>query len=253
MCRPGHVGRVAPCERQKSAIERTVADEIRRLAPGDRAIPPGAHVGRTATIVTTATGRAEGEPDRVEVRAEVKTRADDPESARDEATSRSDAVRTALAELGLPDDAVGTADFDVRCRRRPPQEGAEGIEYVANYTYQVEVADVDDVGSVVDAAIDAGATGIDDVGFSITGEHRRALRAAALEDAMASARHQATVLADAEGLSITGVVSVETRDVGGPRRRHVAAEQSADEGAPTSFEPGPVTATGSVEATYTAE
>lgn len=208
-----------------------------------------------ATIVTEATGRAHEEPDRAELNVGIESQSGDPEAARAETAAGADSVREALRDVGVPESAVRTSSFDVRRRRRRPEREVDDPEYQATYTYQVELDDVDALGGVVDAAVGAGATGIDRVRFTFSEERRRELRSAALDDAMASARDRAEVVAASEGLSIAGVEEVETRETGGggPPGREVHVDTAESGAAPATFEAGTVAVTETVEVSYAAE
>jgi uncharacterized protein YggE len=67
---------------------------------------------------------------------------------------------------------------------------------------------VDRMGALIDAAVAAGATSIGSPSFSSTGDLENRYRAA-LRDAVAQARQRAQVLADAAGVTLTRLVSLE--------------------------------------------
>lgn len=209
------------------------------------------------TIDTTATGQATGDPDRAEVGLAVESRAEDPATARREAAAGADAVRETLTELGVPDDAVRTDGLDVREHRRRRHDEDVDLPrlYEATYSYLVELADVDEVGPVVDGAVDAGATRVDRVRFRLSAERRRDRRAAALRNAMGAARAEAEVLAACEGLGVVGVESVETRSVGGYAGGPVLHDQvdASGEAGATEVETGELTVSETVNVTFRAE
>jgi len=61
---------------------------------------------------------------------------------------------------------------------------------------------VDAVGEVIDVAIDAGADEVQRIEFGLSEEREREVRETAIENAMANAESDATVLADSSGLEL---------------------------------------------------
>jgi len=211
--------------------------------------------GPTRTIQVAATGSTETQPDKALVRVSVEATADDPTTARNRLAANVSTMEAALADAGIDESGIRTTDFDLRERRdrRPPERDGKGEpdpEYWASHQFVIEVEDVDRVGTVVDVAIDNGATNVDDVRFTLSDETRQELRTEALETAMSDARQQAETIASSADLTITGVYSASTTDVHVPTRR-VAMEAAADGGG-TSFNSGPVSVTATVEVTYNA-
>lgn len=176
----------------------------------------------TRTVTVTASGRAEGLPDRASVAVRVRGVAETVADARQRATDAATALFDVLAERGIPEEAVGTRRFSVG--EREPDDGprvdrgAAGgrrdddapTEYVATQVIGYRTTDLGGLDGVVTAAVDDAGAEIEGVSFGFRESTRRELREAALSDAMASARGQATTLAEAEGLSVGTVSGVET-------------------------------------------
>jgi hypothetical protein len=183
----------------------------------------------------------------------VEATADDPTTARNRLAENVSGMKDGLADKGIGEGEIRTTDFDLRKDREPHSpEGKEAPEttYRARHQFVIEVDSVDRVGDVVDAAIDNGATNVDDVRFTLSEETRRELRATALETAMSNARQQADTIASSASLTIVGVSSASTTDVHVPTRS-VTMEAAADGGG-TSLSSGPVTVTATVSVTYNA-
>jgi hypothetical protein len=199
------------------------------------------------TISVSGTGEVTAEADLAVVAVSVVSRAETAEAARADAAARSEALTTALADAGVPDEAVETTGFSLRTDY--DREG-EPAGFVATHSYRVEVAP-DDAGTVVDVAVGAAATTVDGVQFTLTDETRESLRAEALALAVDDARADADTVAEAADLTVTGV---RTASVGGdavPYRTATFAEDAAG-GAATTFQPGPVTVTAHVSLVYEA-
>jgi hypothetical protein len=206
--------------------------------------------GRTITV--SGDGEVSTEADLTVLTVAVTATASSADDARAQVAERSETMRQALRDAGVPDDAVTTAHFRVG-----PQYNYDGKErnvtgYQAVHAYTIEVAP-DRAGEVIDVAVGNGADEVQGVTFTLTDETRADLREEALRAAMDAARTDADTLADAANLSIAGVHSVSTSGGFTPVDTRVAYETADAGGASTSFEPGPVTVTATVSVTYEAE
>lgn len=224
------------------------------------------------TIVVSNTGEATAEPDLAVIEAAVEATADAPATVRDDLADRSDALREALLDYGLPEDDVTTSDFRIReriDRRQMEEDGVrpdsgeaaqEYVYYVGTHAFSVEVADIDEVGDVIDTAVDAGADSIDRVTFTLSEDRRADRREAALRRAIQGARSEAEVVADEVGTSIVAATVVDTSDGRvSPVHRDVsyaadaAMEMPAPDSVETGVEPGDVTVTADVRIQYRME
>lgn len=217
--------------------------------------PAGAAESGDATspsVAVSATGTVSVEPDLAVVRLAVETTADSAEAARSQVATDVAAVRAALADLGLEDDAVTTAYFRIDPMYDHTRESREVVGYRAVHALTVE-SDVDQAGAVIDAAVGAGAARVEGVQFTLTDETRQSARERALARAVASAAGDAGAIADAADLTLAGVRSVSTGSpVVYPVEGRVAMAEDAG-GAPTTIESGPVTVTASVQVVYAVE
>lgn len=201
------------------------------------------------SVSVSASGSVSVDPDLAIVRLGAERTADSAEEARSRVAADIAAVREALGALGLEDDAITTAYFSIDPIYDHTRESREVVGYRAVHALSVE-ADVDQVGSVIDAAVDAGAVRVNGVRFTLTDETRQAARQRALGQAMANAAGDAGAIAEAADLTIDGVRSVST---GGPTVSpfdgHIAMAEAGG-GDVTSIHSGPVTVTASVSVTY---
>lgn len=208
--------------------------------------------GASQTIEVSANGQASAQPDLGVLRVGVQVTADDPTTARSQVAENISAVRSALAEMGIESDQIRTVDYNLWEDRDPrrSEEKPAATTYRARHVLLIEVEELETLGSVIDATVDAGVTNIHDVRYTLSEETRRELRREALSDAMDNARGQADTLADESDLTVTGVSTVSTRDVSFPRPGYEHAV--ADGGGGTSIETGSVTVSASVAVTYNA-
>ncbi|WP_226010838.1 SIMPL domain-containing protein [Halomicrobium salinisoli] len=221
------------------------------------------------SIVVSNTGETRGDPDLAVLHVGVEASGDTAGDVRDELATRAEELRQALLDFGLEEDAVTTEDFHIRERHdrrameedgvRPGSEEAdEYVTYRGTHAFRVEVAAIDDVGAVIDAAVDGGADQVGRVTFTLSDEKRATLREEALRGAIQGARDEAETVADEIGASIVEATVVDTAGGGvTPVEREVsyAADAAATEtpGASTGVEPGEVTVSASVQVRYAIE
>ncbi|KAB1198028.1 MULTISPECIES: SIMPL domain-containing protein [Haloferax] len=216
----------------------------------------GSDTGTDATTIsTTGTGEVTAESDLAIVNVAVTHTADSADEARGVVADDVAAVRDALTDAGISEDAIQSTGFHIYPEYNYGGEKRELVGYRAIHSLSVEVAP-DRAGEVIDLSVGAGADEIRGVFFTLTDEKRAELRSEALTNAVESAEADAETVAAASDLRITGV---HTATVGGgysPGPYPVAyAEDAArtSAGAPTELTPGPVTVSATVQMVYTAE
>jgi uncharacterized protein YggE len=149
-------------------------------------------------------------------------------------------LRTALDNASQV-ASVQTTDFSVFQR-----DTDNGTAYTARQSFRVEVSNTSAVGEVVDTAVASGATEVFGVEFALTDATRERLRSQAIAQAVADAREQAAVAANAANVTLGPVASVDVLGQSvGP-----FAERAADAG--TVIDASPVAVTASVRVTYNA-
>lgn len=187
-----------------------------------------------ATVSTSGTATTSVKPDKFSVTVGVETEGPTAEEA---ASSNADlvaAVIAALKDLGIAEDDISTSSYNVypvhsqsepvnACRVMegypiPPEcyvTGEVVVSYKAVNMVTITLdADSDvDAGEVIDAAIEAGATNVSGMYFFVSAERQEEIRDSLIGDAIANARHRAEVAAEAVGLSISGIKSINLNDV----------------------------------------
>lgn len=222
------------------------------------------------TIRVSKSGEATTEPDLAILQVAVEASASDAQSVRDDLAAQSETLQEALIEFGIDEDDITTARYDINEQRNDQVErqatetdtadGGDGedetVTYEGVHAFTVEVPDVDEIGAVIDTAVDAGADNIDRAQFTLSDETREELREDALEDAMGNARGEAEVLAGEADSSILDVRSVESSDSAvQPVNRDVVVAQSGGDGGGggTELASDDVTVTAQVQVTYDIE
>lgn len=200
----------------------------------------GAQPGAVADGLTVVgAGEAAGEPDVLRATVGVEVQRPEVQDALDEANAATEQVLAALDEAGIAPEDRQTRDFSVRPAGEPGDDGAPSGYAVTNLV-EATVRDLDTVGSVLDAAVEAGGdhARVHGVHFDLDDdqEQLRAARAAAVADARATAEEYAQ-LVDAE---LGELIAIDDQTIVSPLRADdaTAAEMAAADSADVPIEPG---------------
>lgn len=186
-----------------------------------------------AAITVNGTGEASATPDMATLQVGVQSRGDTAAAAVSENNKAAQAIVDSLKENGVAAERLQTSNFSVspvysnQCDQG--DEGPRITGYEARNQVIAEIHDLDNLGKLLDAAVESGANQIDALSFGLRdpGEANDKARARAVEDA----RHKAETLAEAAGVTLGDVLSI-TENGGGPipmmaRQFNVAAEASS--------------------------
>jgi uncharacterized protein YggE len=183
-------------------------------------------------------------PDIATINVGAEARASTVAEAKEQVDAQMAAISAALAEAGVADKDIQTAHYGIHFEREPmpvlregATEGAQGGYYVTNMV-RVTVRDVEQVGDVLDAVIQAGANQVYGVTFTVSDES--AWESQARAEAMADARSRAEELAGLAEVELGEVLSVSEVIGGSPVPMLAKAEQAVGGGgiAPGELELG---------------
>ena len=165
----------------------------------------------------TANGRGEVRlaPDYAYVTVGVTTQSPSAVETASQNAAKVAAIISALRALGLTEQQVTTSGYNLtQIYEYPKNQQPRLSGFTARNAIRAEVRHLDDLGKVIDAAINAGATDVSSVQFlaSSTDQARRT----ALADAVKQARSDADVMARAAGGSLGRLISVNTSGVSQP-------------------------------------
>ncbi|MFB6079008.1 MAG: SIMPL domain-containing protein [Halarchaeum sp.] len=238
------------------------------VPPGSRAETGDAAVGAApngTTIDVSASGSASAEPDQAVLSVAVVATADSADAARERVAANASTLREALRDAGVPADAIETTSYRVNERQvkpaMPVETGAGGGStgsassesvYEAVHAFQITVDDPERAGAVLDAAVGGGANRVQGVRYTLSEETQSELRTEAIHAAMTDAHARASAVADASGVSVTGLEHASVGYSGMPVA-YATAASGGDAATETVIDQGPVTVTVSVQATYVAE
>jgi uncharacterized protein YggE len=162
-------------------------------------------------LASAGHGEAKVTPDRASVLVNVQTRGATAAGAASENAQKTRAVMDALLRLGLPKDQVTTEGYTVYPEMRYDNTGGSPrvTGYVVTNSVRAETHRPEQAGAIVDAALGAGANGINGLSFyaSSIDEPRRQ----AIGIAVASARADADAMARAAGGSLGALLEISTQ------------------------------------------
>jgi uncharacterized protein YggE len=197
----------------------------------------------TKTITVTGNGSVTTVPDRAGFDFTVDTRASTAKAALAQNAAAATAVAAAIKNAG-----VGAADIQtsqVSLSPQTNQAGTEIVGYAASNTVSVTTT-IAKAGSIVDAAVGAGADGVSGPSLSVSDQD--AQYRVALKKAVADAHAKAQALADAGGITLGGVQTI----VEGAGQVPMPFAQKAGVSAGVAIEPGTQTIDASVTVTFEA-
>jgi uncharacterized protein YggE len=160
------------------------------------------------TITVVGEGTVKIKPDIAQANIGVEVIRPTVKAASSGAKDSMDAVLKALKEQGVDEKDIQTSGFSVWTERPYGPEGPSGDELLYHVTNQVAVTirDLETVGTVLDAAIEAGANNIYGVTFSLDDPSQ--VESEAREKAVADAQATAQELATLNEVEVGDVVSV---------------------------------------------
>ncbi len=204
------------------------------------------------TITVVGQGTTSVSPDIAKVSLGVDTTAETISEAVAENEAIMTSILAALEEAGIDAKDIQTMNYSIILDRYPEQyalessSGEPSPQYRVSNMVSVTIRDLDRIGDVLDAVIEAGANDIWGITFAVDdpAAAREEARAGAVEDALA----RAEALAELNGVELGPVMSVS--EVIGSSAIQVPAvlESAAAGGGPIS--PGELEITYQVQATY---
>jgi len=203
-------------------------------------------------ITASGTGSISLPPNVATVNAAVETNAANADAAISQNNAIYDRVVGALTRLGVARTDVTLAYYNVNYNPPPSVppagSGGERYGYTVSRTFSVKVREISSAGRVSDACLGAGATAINGVTFGLADPS--AARRQATAQAVAQARSNAQTLAQAAGLHIIAIKSIESTGAGpGP----IPLMRAAAVTPPTEFDQSNVNVTVSVSVVFLAQ
>lgn len=192
------------------------------------------------SISVSAQGSTRITPDRATIQIGVHSRGATAAAASSENARVAQRVIAAIKALGIGAEHISTVNYSVNPEYRHIENRSPQITgYTVHNTVVVDVRQIDQVGRVIDASLEAGANVINSLEFyaANTEDARRAALGAAVE----KARRDAEVIARAAGGTLGGLAEASVGAYMIPMRRENVQMMRADvamAAPPTPVEPG---------------
>ena len=179
-----------------------------RTAGAQEATPISIPFETAATVSVTGTGRITVEPDTATISLGVTVFEANLAEAQARATTEMTAIIDAVKAADVADEDIQTSNYSVNVRQDYDENGnpTKVIGYDIANTVNVTVRDLDALGAILDAVVEAGANTIYGISF-FTWDMTEAT-AQARAAAVADARAHADQLADAAGVTVGRIVTI---------------------------------------------
>ncbi len=200
-----------------------------------------------STLTVNATESVKKKPDIAYINLGVVTKGNSAEDAQQKNATQATALLEALKQQGIEEKDIETSYVNLY------QDYENPNQYVMENTYRVTVRNIDNVGQIIDAAIQAGANQSYSLSFDI--QDRDAAYLEALGNAMQSIGTKAQAVAQSGGFTIVRPQSIQEGGSSGfngamPMAEPAAMESGLADGAATPVTPGDIEVSASVTGTY---
>ena len=150
-------------------------------------------------------------PDKAEIYLNVEKKAETADGARVLNSEASNAVIAALKADGLKKEDIETSSFSIYPEQRYDEDTQEYITtgYVVRHVIKATTSKAEESGQLIDIAIKAGANSVENVNFGLTTEKKQVVDKDALAKATELAKARAESMADAAGVKLNKLASVE--------------------------------------------
>jgi uncharacterized protein len=213
----------------------------RVMARDGTAAPASQSSPTTHTISVSGHGEATATPDMATITVGVQTKSTDAQAALASNSTKLNAVVAAIQSQGVAADHIKTSDLSLYL-------DSQTNDYQASHQLTVSLDSVGKVGSVLDAAVGAGANNTWGVSFGL--QDASAQRSQALTSAIADARKKANAIAAALNVTVTSVGSASEASYNSPPIQSGAAARAPNALSATQVQPGQLTVSADVSVVY---
>jgi uncharacterized protein YggE len=229
------------------------------IVTGLYALNSGTSYADMQTIAVTETAEQEVMPDEAQVYIEIRTRADGANDAKTQNADISEDVLNALQDYGIAEEDIETTSYYLNEETKWDKEAEEYVVtgYILTHIMKVTTSDIENAGEIIDAAVDAGATGVDNVQFTLSKDKESEMKTQLLAEAAQKAKAKAETLVEAVDADLGDIVTMSESSYYNPIFRYAAAYDmsalSFEEKAETSISPEQLTVSATVSITYEIE
>ncbi|MDW8059901.1 MAG: SIMPL domain-containing protein [Thermomicrobium sp.] len=158
------------------------------------------------TISVSGEGRVALPPDTATLTLGAEVFDPDPAAAQREVERRMDAILAVFRQAGIPENRIRTVVYAINVERDWQQPSAPVTGYRVTHLVEAQVRPVEQVGTVLSQAVQAGANSVSGIAFSVANP-QAALRQAR-ELAVRDAREKAAQLAQLTGVGLGAPVRI---------------------------------------------
>jgi len=213
-----------------------------------RAQDDGTPVAAERTLSVSGQGNVSTRPDMAVVWLGVQTEADTAQEALEENSVQMQSVISATLEADVAEDDIQTQGIRLQPIYDQPQDAQEREVqgYRASNIVEVTVRDLDELGALLDAAVEAGGNTIENIRFEVSNTDE--VLAQAREAAVNNAREKAEQLAALLDTELGQVLTVSELSFTPPTP--IVFEEAADRAAAVPVQPGTLSVEASVQITW---
>lgn len=197
------------------------------------------------TIAVSGMAEQEVAPDMAYIDVGINVRVDDAETARTQEAQIASQIRRALLGLAITDNDLQNTSYYLYQEYKVDRNGVRTADkYVLDSSIKVTVKDLDKLSQVIDNVVEAGATNISNITYSLSTQNiiQRQLLATAVENA----RDKAAVVANAGSRTLGNMLSADINSFDGGTIVAYGANKLrsttnlAEDGVATKLSPGKI-------------
>jgi len=173
------------------------ACETRIIMPEEGAAPE-------YSISVQGSSEFEVAPDLAKLRFRIVTESKDAQEAQVRNREISSSVESALLKSGVRRNEIETTDYRIEKIQEWDRELQRSVDkgFRVNNAFVVSTTDIDNVGLLIDAGVQAGANNVDSINFELSDAKQKEVKTQALRKATQNAREKAEALADGAGVRV---------------------------------------------------
>ncbi len=202
------------------------------------------------TITADGVGQAKMSPDQVKLNIWIESSAPLYEDAINSLARRTAVLREDLTKLGFKEDDLKTKDFTVRDDIKYINNQQQRVGYIARQTYELVLNyEKDKLNSIIFALSNSQANPEFNVVFEV--KDKRDFQDVAISDAVVNAMDNAKTIANASGVALGKILSIEYGESQGAYRSDMILRNSAfNEEAKVDINPTDVKTNASVKVVF---
>lgn len=162
------------------------------------------------TLTVQGESQFEVAPDLAKIQFAIETRSTTAQDAQLRNREIQDEIKKALNRVGVSSSDVETTNYNVQRWYEWDYKENKQIDkgYIVSNNFVVKTTDLQKVGDILDAGIQAGANRVDSISFELSEDKQRQVKQEALRKAATNARDKAVALAEGSGVRLGAVKSI---------------------------------------------